>query len=140
LNSKHALKSKEILIGRYESDEVMSFIRSDLEAEFRNDSVGPGSLVKELIPYLGDSSYFNLKFNFEGYNIVWSNTGKKDLGNNNRDKKCILYLSKTVYSTNQKVGCLYVSIGELKSPAGYIVFISKPDNNWEIFSIMKKWG
>jgi hypothetical protein len=46
LNSKHALKSKEILIGRYESDEVMSFIRSDLEAEFRNDSVGPGFFSK----------------------------------------------------------------------------------------------
>jgi hypothetical protein len=140
LDIKHNLKHKQIIIGRYESDEVIAYVKENLKDELEDDSTGPGNMVKELINNIGDSTYIEIESDNEHYNIEWGYTGMKSLGEKSSKDICILYISEPIYTKNKKMGCFYLSIGQVETPGAYIIFIGKLNEEWEIISIHESWG
>jgi hypothetical protein len=140
LEDSHGLKNKLITIGRYESDEVIEFIKEGLASEFGRADSGPDILIKDLINVIGDSTYIDFSDEGKHYNIEWGDTGKKTLKHKYSNQNCILYISEPVYTSNRKMGCFYISFGAIDSPAGYIVFIGRATGNWEVVTIIRNWG
>ena len=140
LDVKHNLKNKQIMIGRYESDEVIDYVKENLKDELENDTTGPSKMVKELIYNLGDSIYLEIENDNDYYNIEWGYTGKKSLREKFSKDMCILYISEPIYIKNGKMGCFYLSIGQVEKPGAYIIFIGKISGEWEIISIHESWG
>jgi hypothetical protein len=140
LDLKHDLKNKQIKIGRYESDDVINYVKENLIEELENDTTGPGKMVLELVHNLGDSSYLEIENDNDSYNIEWGSTGKKFQSERISNEICVLYISQPVFTSNGKMGCFYLSMGQIENPGAYIIFIGNFNEKWEIISILKSWG
>lgn len=138
LMDKHSLQNKTIIHSEIYPDALKISTIENTILELEGDSTTKTNLIRDLRNIVEDSIIVNIEEKERDYELIFSQSKVEE--SQQKEAPFIINLSKISYNDSMDTGCFYFAIhcGK-KCSAGYLIYIKKQEEGWQIAGIIPRW-